>query len=232
MNATECWQKTQNDLKLRLTKATFNAWIADSHALKWLGNGQLAISVKNTYAKEWLDNHLKGVIEESLRQTCNLPEATITIEVKPETPLTHRPKQTITNNGAEPTNKAFNGFKKIKSHYTQIPNQLIDNLLPHLKPATVILVVTTFRQTVGKIISNNQRQTEWITTPKNTQTVCGLSETACRQAIREAIQLGLLECRNITDKERQKLLQENSLAATKKELVYALSPAWEEKLSH
>lgn len=228
------WEKTKREIKLALPKTTYSAWIENSHAIKWNDN-ELHIRVVSTYAKEWIDNRLKKTIEEHLRNITSISNAVIVTH-----PPEHNPKieiesvePTKPDKPTEPTTELqFNGFKKIKSHYTQIPNELIDNLIPHLKPATVILVITTFRKTVGVVHPKGERNKEWFSTHKATQKICGISETSCRTAIKEAVQIGLLSYREITDEnERTKTVQKYSIEIAPRELLYALKPAWINDLS-
>ena len=63
----ELWQTALSELCGQMTKATFNAWLADSRVLTAISTLQtLVIVVRNQYAQEWLTHRLSPVIVRTL----------------------------------------------------------------------------------------------------------------------------------------------------------------------
>ena len=65
MNAETAWTATLGELELQMTRATFNTWLKDARLLAH-EKGEFVIGVRNDYAKDWLDNRLKGTINRTL----------------------------------------------------------------------------------------------------------------------------------------------------------------------
>lgn len=65
MTAEKTWQATLNQLKNQLTLATFNTWVKNTHLVAY-SDDNYTIGVKNTYAKDWLENRLLGTIKQTL----------------------------------------------------------------------------------------------------------------------------------------------------------------------
>lgn len=61
----EVWQDTLNELKLQMTRATFDQWLASSTAVQLWGN-ELTITVVNEMAQDWLMHRLRDTIERTL----------------------------------------------------------------------------------------------------------------------------------------------------------------------
>ncbi len=63
----ELWRIALAELRLQMTKATYNAWLADSHLLTPLSHLTcLVVGVRNQYAQEWLTCRLLPVITRTL----------------------------------------------------------------------------------------------------------------------------------------------------------------------
>jgi hypothetical protein len=61
------WPLALGELKQQMTKATFNAWLADSQVIPEASSPIfLVISVRNQYAYEWLTYRLQSVIVRTL----------------------------------------------------------------------------------------------------------------------------------------------------------------------
>lgn len=68
----DVWQKTLENLRLRLTRATFETWLAGSRLIA-REDGVFVIGVASTYARDWLESRLLGVIESALAQVVGQP---------------------------------------------------------------------------------------------------------------------------------------------------------------
>ncbi|MDP2954585.1 MAG: DnaA/Hda family protein, partial [Chloroflexota bacterium] len=65
MDYSAIWQAALGDLQLQMTKATFDTWLRDTVVLG-CQDSSLTIAVRNTYAKEWLENRLLPTIRRTL----------------------------------------------------------------------------------------------------------------------------------------------------------------------
>jgi len=61
----ELWSAAKGELQLQFPRATYETWIKDSRAESY-EDGLLVVLVRNTYAKDWLQHRLRGVIERTL----------------------------------------------------------------------------------------------------------------------------------------------------------------------
>lgn len=66
-SAEELWEKTLADLKLQMTKGTYETWLARSKAVPGTSTPlRLTVSVTNWMAQDWLIHHLYRVIQRAL----------------------------------------------------------------------------------------------------------------------------------------------------------------------
>jgi len=72
MQITDIWQATLGELKLQMTTATFDTWLA--HTTGQRDGNTVTVTVRNAYAKDWLENRLHGTI---LRTVARLTGETI-----------------------------------------------------------------------------------------------------------------------------------------------------------
>lgn len=61
----QAWQATLGQLQLQLNRATFDTWLKGSELLAY-NDGSFTIRVRHAYAKDWLDKHLKHLINQTL----------------------------------------------------------------------------------------------------------------------------------------------------------------------
>lgn len=63
----ELWQVTQEELRLQMTRATFNQWLLGSAVVPGASTPfSLTVVVRNRYAQEWLTHRLDPVISRTL----------------------------------------------------------------------------------------------------------------------------------------------------------------------
>jgi chromosomal replication initiation ATPase DnaA len=63
----ELWRVTLDELRLQMTKATFNQWLLGSAVVREASTPLfLAVAVRNRYAQEWLTSRLHHVIARTL----------------------------------------------------------------------------------------------------------------------------------------------------------------------
>jgi len=70
--ARQIWRTTLEQLQLQMTRQTYNTWLKQTEVLDYR-NGVLVIDAKSSYAKEWLENRLKKVIERTLSSVVGKP---------------------------------------------------------------------------------------------------------------------------------------------------------------
>ncbi len=101
MTNDELWRVVLSEVELATSKANFITWFKHTSASQ-RGDGIIAVSVPNTFTKEWLENKYHKLILRALRARC--PEvrsveylisaspqtATAAADVVPERPLSHR----------------------------------------------------------------------------------------------------------------------------------------------
>lgn len=61
----EAWQATLGELQLQLAKSTFDAWLKDT-TLVAAEDGVYTIGARNSYARDWLDNRMRGLVKRTL----------------------------------------------------------------------------------------------------------------------------------------------------------------------
>ena len=59
------WTKSLEELKLQMTKATFDTWLRGSRVIE-AGDGCLTVAVQHVHAVDWLQNRLLPVIERTV----------------------------------------------------------------------------------------------------------------------------------------------------------------------
>ncbi|GAB4572599.1 MAG: chromosomal replication initiator protein DnaA [Anaerolineae bacterium] len=65
MTAQDAWQATLGQLELQLNRATFETWVKGAELLAY-EDGSFVVSVKNAYAKSWLEKRLYSSIRRTL----------------------------------------------------------------------------------------------------------------------------------------------------------------------
>jgi len=70
MDARQLWQATLGQLELQLAKPTFETWIKDTRGISY-EDGVLVVGVHSAYAKDWLENRLYGVIQQTVTKIAN-----------------------------------------------------------------------------------------------------------------------------------------------------------------
>ena len=77
MNPHQVWQAALSELQASLPVATFETWVKNTLAQDFTGES-FTIAAPNTFAKEWLDNRIRGKIEHSLQHIIGRP---VTLQV-------------------------------------------------------------------------------------------------------------------------------------------------------
>lgn len=61
MKAEQAWQAAQGQLQLEMPKAAFDTWVRGAEYFSY-EDGSFVISVKNAYARDWLENRLSSTV--------------------------------------------------------------------------------------------------------------------------------------------------------------------------
>ncbi|MGB9592657.1 MAG: DnaA N-terminal domain-containing protein, partial [Anaerolineae bacterium] len=97
----EAWQATLGELQLQLAKSTFDAWLRDT-TLVAAEDGVYTIGARNSYARDWLDHRMRGLVKRTLTRIVGRQvDVRFIVDAKPvESPA---PKDLI---GYDPTEDA------------------------------------------------------------------------------------------------------------------------------
>jgi hypothetical protein len=74
MNFEQAWQSVLGQLQMEMPRASFDAWVRDTHAMSF-EDGVLTVSVRNAYARDWLDSRLTSTVSRLLVGTLNADAA-------------------------------------------------------------------------------------------------------------------------------------------------------------
>jgi hypothetical protein len=86
LDAREVWQHALNELRLQMTRATFDTWLGGSQVNRVSEEGHMVVRVRDGYAVEWLRTRWSTPIRRTVRGItgqpveiefeCSLPEGT------------------------------------------------------------------------------------------------------------------------------------------------------------
>ncbi|MDK1029203.1 MAG: chromosomal replication initiator protein DnaA [Anaerolineae bacterium] len=65
MNVEQAWQSVLGQLQLEMPRASYDTWVRDTHPIKY-NDGLLTISVRNAYARDWLESRLANKVSRLL----------------------------------------------------------------------------------------------------------------------------------------------------------------------
>jgi hypothetical protein len=88
MNPQQIWESVLALLQQEMPRASFETWVLGTEALS-LEDNLLTISARNTYARDWLESHLKGTSEHMLADLLN---QTISVRFTVDDPTEQEPE--------------------------------------------------------------------------------------------------------------------------------------------
>jgi chromosomal replication initiation ATPase DnaA len=217
MTEAETWQAAKSELELQMTKATFNSWLSSAELVGVAGN-EWQIAVRNDAAREWVENRLAQTISRALASIIGHPVALRFLVRDTE----HKPGQAPLfldyEDAPAPPKPAYQlpdiqyaGISEDTwGNFTQIPNDLLDLALPYVRPTTAILILVTFRNTLGTITSKRgDRRHEWPTSIEDARRQTAIGRASIYTAIWESRAMGFLIQRRVFDPtERRRLSQQ------------------------
>jgi chromosomal replication initiator protein len=65
MNVEQAWQSVLGQLQMEMPRASFDTWVRDTRPIKY-EKGLLTVSVRNAYARDWLESRLAGTVSRLL----------------------------------------------------------------------------------------------------------------------------------------------------------------------
>src|SRR5688572_4061417 len=65
MNAEQAWQSVLGQLQMEMPRASFDTWVRDTRPVSY-ENGALTVSVRNAYARDWLESRLASTVNRLL----------------------------------------------------------------------------------------------------------------------------------------------------------------------
>ena len=109
MKPEKVWQAALGELQLQMTKATFDTWVKQTHVVAY-EDGTFIIGVQNGYAKDWLENRLRGTIQRTLTSMLSRSVEVRFVVQSPSAPATEQePTLLVQGNGTPSTTKQGNG---------------------------------------------------------------------------------------------------------------------------
>jgi len=70
MDAEQAWQAALGQLQMEMPKASFDTWVRDTQLLNFQ-DGQFTVSVRNAYARDWLESRLSSTVTRLLMGMMN-----------------------------------------------------------------------------------------------------------------------------------------------------------------
>ena len=74
MNAEQAWQSVLGQLQMEMPRASFDTWVRDTRPVSY-HEGTLTISVRNAYARDWLESRLASTVSRLLLGIMNVSVA-------------------------------------------------------------------------------------------------------------------------------------------------------------
>jgi chromosomal replication initiator protein len=70
MNAEQAWQSALGQLQMEMPKASFDTWVRDTRIASYV-DGLFTVSVRNAYARDWLESRLSSTVKRLLMGIMN-----------------------------------------------------------------------------------------------------------------------------------------------------------------
>jgi hypothetical protein len=65
MSPAQAWQSVLGQLQIEMPRASFETWVRDTQVVRYDGNA-LTVIVRNSYARDWLENRIQSTVERML----------------------------------------------------------------------------------------------------------------------------------------------------------------------
>lgn len=169
----DIWHEILHDLRLQMTSATFDTWLANSHLIEH-GDGRLVVAVRNAYAVDWLQHRLYDVVHRVVTAVTGQ-----THEIVFQVDIVSAPADSLALRHP-PAAPAFPGFEPIRSNFTQMPRQFFEIVLRSEPPVVTAFVAAVVDQTYGIIVNfhTGERREWWEASYPEIGRVCGIKSKA------------------------------------------------------
>jgi hypothetical protein len=198
MTNNELWTQVLGELRLAMTTATFDTWVAGTDLLSYdPENGRMLVGVANSYALDWLQHRLIDVIARTATAqagrrvepefTLKRPAAAAAERLNGDHP--HPTNPTTPETAVAEEEPPFVGFQPYRSDFTQVPKQYFEVVMRKEKPVVQAFVLAVIDQTVGVIVNYNtgERREWWEASYPEIMRVAGIkSKASVTTAVRAA----------------------------------------------
>ena len=135
------WTRALNDLKLQMTRATFDQWLKETELLSTT-NQVWTIAVRNEFAQAWLENRLADAIRRTASQLAGHP-VELEFIPRPSEPATAPSPLSLEADDVLTPGRLYarqaNFIEILKKPFTQIPKYYQDFWLPYLGPTAYVV---------------------------------------------------------------------------------------------
>jgi chromosomal replication initiator protein len=73
MNAQQAWQSTLGQIRMDMSKASYDTWVRDTELVNYQDQ-IFTVGVQNAYARDWLDDRLSSTVKRMLSGMMNAPQ--------------------------------------------------------------------------------------------------------------------------------------------------------------
>jgi hypothetical protein len=186
------WQRTLDQLRLQMTRATFDTWLQDTQLIA--RNGEFStVAVKNKAAQDWLQNRLYDTVQRTLSDILDDQPVEIEFQVAEREAVGESEIKT------DQQPKKFPGFPEPKENWSKLPHTLIEylHLIKSAGELNVILYVLRhtwgYHDTEKKItldeFKNGRKRKDGTRIDKGT----GLAKVTIISGIKKAVEHGFLK---------------------------------------
>ena len=144
-DCSEVWEAALAELRLQMTKATFDTWVANTRVVGCEGETYV-IGVQNGFARDWLEQRLKPVIERTLAGLVG-SSVTVEFEVVPGSPVPVL-RQTVTEADLQQEEMEIDGVRVLTYNEIVEPDRVFvgaqyfrEEWLPLLGRTTWLLIL-------------------------------------------------------------------------------------------
>lgn len=188
MNPETAWRVTLGELEMQMTTATFNTWLKDAQLLT-VQEDTWTISVRNDFARDWLQTRLHETIRRTLQTISGNKNIKLTFTTQQPDPAPV--PDTVEGVEAAKANEAltlqsptpppdpppFPGFESFRSNFVQMPMQFFEIIIPAGPPRVAALVAQVAKETIGHVVNwkTGERREWWPATNEEIAHTCGFA---------------------------------------------------------
>lgn len=180
----ELWSHALDELRLQMTRATFETWFTGAHVVDVAG-ATWTIGVRSDFARDWLEQRLRDAVERTLAAVVGEEISVVFTVARPPQagPVYH------TQADAEPP---FPGFEPFQANFVQMPSQFFEVVVPAGPPVVVAFVAAVAYNTIGQIVNyhTGQRAEWWEVSHRDIATFTGMSAGSVPKAVHRAVEAG------------------------------------------